>query len=145
MRCSCCQNHGKKEEPVVREMLKAAARAADEEWQTCRALAKKARKEKDRCLLYLLADEKKRCRKTLKRMYFYLFRRELPHDIPKVILKGGFKENLVKAMMKAKENARFYEETASRLRDDSARRVLLGLAEEEERCARRQEEILNAR
>ena len=132
------------EEPIVREMLKIAAKVEEEDREIYRALARKAHRARDQRKLFELADEKKYRRRTLKHLYFHLFRRDLPHARrPFPPLKGGFKENIAKAIVGEKEQRGYYEEIAAKMKDEAGVAAVKSLAQEADHCLKTLETILN--
>lgn len=128
---------------ILEEMMKVAMEDEKSDAEKYRHLAKSAKKEKDRSVLFAIADEERRHRKALQYLYHTFFgkeaeeshRRNDPH-------RDSFAEAIRKSIVSEYAGVSFYREIMHRIPDDRLRTPIRKIMADEQKHAQILEGLL---
>lgn len=128
---------------ILEEMMKVAMEDEKNDAEKYRRLAKSARKEKDRDILFSLVEEEKRHLKALQYLFHTFFGKEPeePHR-RNDSHRGGFTETLGKSIVGEYGAVSFYREIMHRIPDDRLRTPIRKIMADEQKHAQILEGLL---
>lgn len=130
---------------VLEEMLKVAMEDEKADREKYRRLARMATREKDREMIFSVADDEGRHLKSLQVIYRRLYGKNAPKPSAPTQRLGGFKETVGKSIVSEYEGALFYRELLGYLEHEEYKNAVRRIMDDEQRHRQMLEHLFEVR